>query len=209
MATFLDLHPVNPQPRLVEQVLDGLRAGNVIAYPTSSGYALGAMMGNAQAKERMVAIRSLDTKHDFTLVCEDFAQLGQLVQLSNAAFRAVKAATPGPYTFILPATSEVPRKLVHAKKKTVGVRIDTHPITKAIVSALGEPLLSTSLILPDLEEPFTYGWAVKEALDHQVDIVIDADDVEPRPTTVINLADGEAEIVRVGAGDPSRFEARG
>ena len=206
MAHFVDIHPVNPQPRLIAQVVAALRDGAVIAYPTSSGYALGAQMGNAAAKERMVAIRRLDAKHDFTLVCENFAQLGQLVQLSNAAFRAVKAATPGPYTFILPATSEVPRKLVQAKKKTVGVRIDTHPIARALVEELGEALLSTSLILPDQDEPFTYGWAVKEALEHQVDIVIDATDVEPRPTTVIDLSDSVAQVVRVGAGDPSPFE---
>lgn len=207
MATFLDIHPQNPQPRLVAQVVEALRDGALIAYPTSSGYALGAALGNADAKERMIRIRRLDAKHDFTLVCRDFAELGQLVQLSNAAFRAVKAATPGPYTFILPATSEVPRKLVHPKKRTVGVRLDTHPVARAIVEALGEPLLSTSLILPDAEEPFTYGWAVKEELDHAVDLVIDAEEVEPRPTTVVDLTEGFAQVVRVGAGDPEPFEA--
>lgn len=207
MATFLDIHPENPQPRLIAQVVDALRDGALIAYPTSSGYALGATLGNAEAKERMIRIRKLDTKHDFTLVCRDFAELGQLVQLSNAAFRAVKAATPGPYTFILPATGEVPRKLVHPKKKTVGVRLDTHPVARAIVEALGEPLLSTSLILPHQEEPFTYGWAVKEELDHLVDIVIDAESVEPRPTTVVDFTEGYPEVVRVGSGDTERFEA--
>ncbi|CAM2971401.1 MULTISPECIES: L-threonylcarbamoyladenylate synthase [Dermacoccus] len=207
MATFLDIHPENPQPRLIAQVVVALRDGALIAYPTSSGYALGATLGNAEAKERMIRIRKLDAKHDFTLVCRDFAELGQLVQLSNAAFRAVKAATPGPYTFILPATGEVPRKLVHPKKKTVGVRLDTHPVARAIVEALGEPLLSTSLILPDQEEPFTYGWAVKEELDHLVDIVIDAESVEPRPTTVVDFTEGYPEVVRVGSGDTERFEA--
>ena len=206
MARFVDLHPENPQPRVVAQVVDALRGGELIAYPTSSGYALGAALGNAAAKERMARIRRLDAKHDFTIVCRDFAELGQLVQLSNAAFRAVKAATPGPYTFILPATSEVPRKLVHPKKKTVGVRLDTHPVVRAVVEAMGEPLLSTSLILPEAPEPFTYGWAVKDALDHDVDLVIDADEVEPRPTTVIDLSGGEPVIVREGAGDTSRFE---
>lgn len=206
MAIFLDIHPVDPQPRLVEQVVERLRDGALIAYPTSSGYALGSALGNAEAKERMIRIRRLDAKHDFTLVCRDFAELGHLVQLSNASFRAVKAATPGPYTFILPATPEVPRKVVHPKKKTVGVRLDTHPIARAIVEALGEPLLSTSLILPGQDEPFTYGWAVKEELDHLVDVVIDAEEVEPRPTTVIDLSSGEAEVVRVGTGDPTPFE---
>lgn len=178
----------------------------MIAYPTSSGYALGATMNNAEAKERMLKIRRLDDKHDFTLVCLDFAQLGQMVQLSNSAFRSVKAVTPGPYTFILPATKDVPRKVMHAKKKTIGVRIDTHPIARAIVEELGEPLLSTSLLLPDREDPFTYGWAVKEELDHQVDIVVDAQDVEPRPTTVIDFSTDTPVIVREGAGDTSYFE---
>ena len=207
MATFVDIHPVNPQPRAIHQVVDMVRSGAVIAYPTSSGYALGAQLGNPTAKDRLVAIRKLDAKHDFTLVCESFTQLGHLVHMSNAAFRAVKAATPGPYTFILPATSEVPRKLIHPKKKTVGVRIDSHPIARAIVTELGEPLLSTSLILPDHDEPFTYGWAVKEALDHQVDVVIDADEVDPRPTTVVDLTEDVATVLRVGAGDPAPFEA--
>lgn len=206
MATFLDIHPANPQPRAIAQVVDRLREGALLAYPTSSGYALGAALGNAEAKERMIRLRKLDAKHDFTLVCRDFAELGQLVQLSNSAFRAVKAATPGPYTFILPATSEVPRKLVHPKKKTVGVRLDTHPVPRAIVEAMGEPLLSTSLILPGEEEPFTYGWAVKEALDHSVDVIIDAEEVEPRPTTVIDFSGAEPVIVREGSGDTSRFE---
>lgn len=206
MALFLDIHPQNPQPRTVRQVVDALRDGALIAYPTSSGFALGCALGNAEGKVRMVRIRRLDAKHDFTLVCEDFAQLGQLVQLNNAAFRAIKAATPGPYTFILPATSEVPRKLVHPKKKTVGVRLDDHPVARAIVAELGEPLLSTSLILPEQDEPFTYGWAVKEALDHDVDIVIDADDVEPRPTSVVDYTDAVPQVVRIGAGDVSRFE---
>ena len=206
MALFLDIHPQNPQPRTVRQVVDALRDGALIAYPTSSGFALGCALGNAEGKERMVRIRHLDAKHDFTLVCEDFAQLGQLVQLTNAAFRAITASTPGPYTFILPATAEVPRKLVHPKKKTVGVRLDDHPIARAIVAELGEPLLSTSLILPDQDEPFTYGWAVKDALDHEVDIVIDADEVEPRPTSVIDYTDAAPTVVRVGAGDVARFE---
>lgn len=207
MATFLDIHGTNPQPRLIAQVVDALRGGAVIAYPTSSGYALGAQLGDVQARDRMLRIRGLDSKHDFTLVCRDFAELGQLVQLDNSAFRAIKASTPGPYTFVLPATSEVPKKLVHPKKRTVGVRLDTHPVVRALVEALGEPLMSTSLIVPDQTEPFTYGWAVKEALDHSVDVVIDGEDVEPRPTTVVDYSDGAPRVVRVGSGDPSRFES--
>jgi tRNA threonylcarbamoyl adenosine modification protein (Sua5/YciO/YrdC/YwlC family) len=148
MARFLDIHPVDPQPRLVQQAVQILRDGGLIAYPTDSRYALGALLGNQAAKERIIRIRELDERHHFTLVCRSFAQLGQYVQLDNAVFRAVKAATPGPYTFILPATPEVPRKLMHAKKRTVGVRIPEHRVTQAILAELDEPLLSSTLLLP-------------------------------------------------------------
>ena len=139
-------------------------------------------------------------------MCADFAQLGQLVQLDNAAFRAVKAATPGPYTFILPATREVPKLLAHPKKRTVGVRIPDHRVVQALLRELGEPLLSSTLLLPDAEEPMTDGWAIKEELDHVVDAVVDAGDCGLEPTTVVDWSEGYPEVVRVGAGDPSRFE---
>ena len=139
-------------------------------------------------------------------MCADFAQLGQLVQLDNAAFRAIKAATPGPYTFILPATREVPRRLLHPKKRTVGVRIPDHPVVQALLRELGEPLLSSTLLLPGDEEPMTEGWEIKEELDHEVDAVIDSGDCGREPTTVVDWSDGYPEVVRVGAGDPSRFE---
>ena len=139
-------------------------------------------------------------------MCADFAQLGQLVKIDNAAFRAIKASTPGSYTFILPATSEVPRRLAHPKKKTVGVRIPDHAVTQAILRALGEPLLSSTLLLPGEDEPMTQGWEIKEALDHQVDAVVDSGDCGTEPTTVVDFSSGTAEVVRVGAGDPSRFE---
>lgn len=205
MARFLDIHPVDPQPRLVAQVVQTLREGGLIAYPTDSCFALGARIGNQEGKERMVAIRQLDDRHHFTLVCKDFAQLGQLVQLDNPVFRAVKAATPGPYTFILPATREVPRRLQHPKKRTVGVRIPEHRITQAILAELGEPLLSTTLLLPEDEEPLGVGWDVKERLDHQVDLVVDGDVTGSEPTTVIDFSGGTPEVVRVGAGDTSPF----
>lgn len=206
MARFVDIHPVDPQPRLVAQVAATLREGGVIAYPTDSGYALGALMGNADAKERMRAIRRLDDRHHYTLVVKDFAQLGQLVHIDNAVFRAVKAATPGPYTFVLPATSEVPRRLLHPKKRTVGIRMPDHPVVRALVEEVGEPLLSTTLILPGESEPMTEGWRVKEELDHQLDLVVEAGDVVASPTTVIDWTGGEPVIERVGAGDPTRFE---
>jgi tRNA threonylcarbamoyl adenosine modification protein (Sua5/YciO/YrdC/YwlC family) len=206
MARYFDVHPDNPQPRAIAQVVDVLRDGGLIAYPTDSCYALGSRLDNAEGTERIRRIRRLGDKHHFTLVCADFAQLGQLVQLDNAAFRAVKAATPGPYTFILPATREVPKRLAHPKKRTVGVRIPDHRVVQALLRELGEPLLSSTLLLPDAEEPMTDGWAIKEELDHVVDAVVDAGDCGLEPTTVVDWSEGYPEVVRVGAGDPSRFE---
>lgn len=206
MATYLDVHPVDPQPRAIRTAVQTLRDGGLIAYPTDSGYALGAMLGNQDAKDRIRDIRKLDDRHHFTLVCSDFAQLGQFVIIDNAVFRAIKAATPGPYTFILPATKEVPRRLLHAKKKTVGVRIPEHPVVRALLAELGEPLLSSTLILPGESEPMTDGWTVKDTLDHQVDVVLDSGECGTEPTTVVDFSEGGAEVVRVGAGDPSRFE---
>ncbi len=205
MARYLDVHPVDPQPRAIAQTVAALRDGGLIAYPTDSGYALGALMGNQEAKDRIRDIRRLDDKHHYTLVCRDFAQLGQLVHVDNAVFRAVKASTPGPYTFILPATGEVPRRLLHPKKKTVGVRIPEHPVVRALLAELGEPLLSSTLILPGETEPLTDGWEVKEQLDHVVDVVLDSGECGTVPTTVVDLSTGEADVVRVGAGDVTRF----
>ena len=206
MARYVDIHPDNPQARLVSQVADALRDDALIAYPTDSGYALGSRLDNRDGRDRIVRIRELDDKHHFTLMCADFAQLGQLVQLDNAAFRAVKAATPGPYTFILPATREVPKRLAHPKKRTVGVRIPDHRVVHALLAELGEPMLSSTLLLPDAEEPMTDGWTIKEELDHVVDAVVDAGDCGLEPTTVVDWSEGYPEVVRVGAGDPSRFE---
>lgn len=206
MATFIDVHPVNPQTRAIEKIVGILRDGGLIAYPTDSCYALGIQLGNKEGIDRIKAIRHLDDKHHFTLICKDFAQLGQFVQVDNAIFRAIKAATPGRYTFILPATREVPRRLMHPKKKTVGVRIPDHKVVSALLAELGEPILSSTLILPGDEEPMTQAWEIKEALDHQVDAVIEGGEVLPEPTTVIDFSSGTAEIVRRGAGDTSLFE---
>ncbi len=163
-------------------------------------------MGNREGLDRIRAIRRLNDKHHFTLVCADFAQLGQFVKVSNAVFRLVKASTPGSYTFILPATKEVPKQLLHPKKQTVGVRIPKHTVTQAILAELGEPLLSSTLLMPDEEEAMTQGWEIKELLDHQVDAVVDSGDCGLEPTSVIDLSGDEPEIVRRGAGDVSRFE---
>jgi tRNA threonylcarbamoyl adenosine modification protein (Sua5/YciO/YrdC/YwlC family) len=205
VARFVDLHPVDPQPRRVSQVVEALRDGALIAYPTDSGYALGCQLGNREGRDRILRIRQLDDRHHFTLMCREFAQLGQLVHIDNAAFRAIKAATPGPYTFVLPATGEVPRRLMHPKKRTVGVRIPEHPVVAALLEELGEPLLTSTLILPGEEEPRTLGWEIKEELEHEVDIVVEAGETVAQPTTVVDWSEGYPEVVRVGAGDPARF----
>ncbi|MFS3128998.1 L-threonylcarbamoyladenylate synthase [Nocardioides sp. Bht2] len=207
MARYVDVHPENPQPRLVAQLVEALRDDQLIAYPTDSGYALGAQLGNRDGRDRILRIRDLDDKHHFTLMCSDFAQLGQFVQVDNASFRSIKACTPGPYTFILPATREVPRRLMHPKKKTVGVRIPEHTLVQALLAELGEPMLTSTLILPGESEPRTMGWEIKEELDHQVDIVVEAGESPAVPTTVVDLSEKVPEVLRVGAGDPSRFES--
>ena len=199
------LRPHGIEPRELSDD-DLVRDGGLLAYPTDSCYALGCQLGNREGIDRIRTIRKLDDRHHFTLMCRDFAQLGQFVRIDNDVFRAVKASTPGSYTFILPATKEVPRMLMHPKKKTVGVRIPDHVVTQALLEELGEPLLSSTLLLPDEEEPMTQGWEIKDRLDHQVDAVLDSGDCGEVPTTVVDFSSGAAEVVRVGAGDPSRFE---
>jgi tRNA threonylcarbamoyl adenosine modification protein (Sua5/YciO/YrdC/YwlC family) len=206
MARLVEVHPKDPQPRAITQVVALLREGALIAYPTDSCYALGTCLDTTDGAERIRRIRHLDARHHFTLVCADIAQVGQFVILDNAAFRAIKAATPGPYTFILRATKEVPRRLAHPAKKTVGVRIPDHPVARALVRELGEPLLSSSLLLPGEMSPLTEGWEVRERLDAVVDVVVDAGDCGTVPTTIVDFSGGEPEILRVGKGDPSRFE---
>ncbi|MEU7588018.1 L-threonylcarbamoyladenylate synthase [Micromonospora sp. NPDC049230] len=206
MARYYDVHPENPQPRIIGQVADLIRGGGLVAYPTDSCYALGVQLGNADGLDRIRQIRHLDDRHHFTLVCRDFAQLGQFVQISNSVFRLVKASTPGSYTFILPATREVPRRMQHPKKRTVGVRVPRHTVTQALLAELAEPLVSSTLVLPGDDEPMTQGWEIKERLDHQLDAVLDAGDCGRESTTVIDLSGPEPEILRRGAGDVSRFE---
>ena len=205
MARYVDVHPQDPQPRAITQAVAMLRDDALIAYPTDSCYAFGFALDSATGADRVRRIRRLDDRHHFTLVCSDFAQLGQFVQLDNAAFRAIKAATPGPYTFILGATREVPRRLAHPKKRTVGVRIPDHPVVRSLLRELGTPLVSSTLLLPGHSEPMTDGWSIKEALDSQVDVVLDAGDCGTVPTTVVDWSSGAPEVLRVGAGDPARF----
>ncbi|WP_347041570.1 L-threonylcarbamoyladenylate synthase [Brachybacterium nesterenkovii] len=205
MARYLDIHPVDPQPRLIAQAAAILRDGGLIAYPTDSCYALGCLLDAPDGLERIRRLRQVGKDHHFTLVCADFSQLSQFVVVSNPVFRMVKNATPGPYTFILPATREVPRRMAHPKKHTVGVRIPDHRVTRALLEEVGEPLVSSTLLLPDLEDPPTEGWIVNDLLGNQVDAVIDAGDVGTEPTTVVDLTGGDVVIAREGAGDASRF----
>jgi tRNA threonylcarbamoyl adenosine modification protein (Sua5/YciO/YrdC/YwlC family) len=206
MARYFDIHPANPQQRAITAIADIVRAGGVIAYPTDSCYALGCQLGNTEGIARLRSIRGLGDKHHLTLMCQDFGQLGQFAQVPNPIFRAIKAATPGSYTFILPATKEVPRRLQHPGKKTVGVRIPRHVVTQALLAELGEPLVSTTLLLPGQDEPMTAGWEITEQLGHALEAVIDSGDCGTEPTTVIDFAQQEPEIVRRGAGDTSGFE---
>lgn len=206
MARYIDVHPDNPQPRRLAQVVAVLREGGVIAYPTDSGYALGVALDNAAGLDRIRAVRQLDERHHFTLMCRDFAQLGSLVHVDNSVFRSIRSATPGPFTFILPATREVPRRMQHPKKRTVGVRIPDHRVAQALLAELGEPLVSSTLLLPGHEQPETDGWQIKETLDHQLDAVLDAGEVLAEPSTVVDFSSGEPVVTRYGAGDASRFE---
>src|ERR1700684_2145487 len=200
MARFFDIHPASPQRRAIAAIADVVRAGGVIAYPTDSCYALGCQLGNRDGITRIRSIRHLDDRHHLTLVCRDFAQLGQFVDVSNRVFRAIKAAAPGSYTFILPATKEVPRRLQHPGKKTVGVRIPRHVVAQALLAELGEPLVSSTLVLAGQEEPMTEGWQIEAELGHAVDAVIDSGDCGTEPTTVIDYSQDKPEILRRGAG---------
>src|ERR1700730_4949952 len=195
MARYFDIHPANPQRPTIVQIADIVRAGGVIAYPTDSCYALGCQLGNKDGIARIRSIRHLDERHHLTLVCQDFAQLGQFVYVAKPVFRAIKAAT-----------KEVPRRLQHPGKKTVGVRIPRHVVAQAVLAELGEPLVSSTLLLPDQDEPMTHGWQIAEQLEHAVDAVIDSGDCGTEPTTVIDFSQQEPEIVRRGAGDTSIFE---
>src|SRR6202453_780786 len=206
MARYFDIHTTNPQRRSIAAIADIVRAGGVIAYPTDSCYALGCQLGNVDGIARIREVRQLDDRHHLTLVCQDFAQLGQFAHVSNSVFRAIKAATPGRYTFILPATKEVPRRLQHPGKKTVGVRIPAHVVAQALLAELGEPLVSSTLLLPGQDEPMTQGWEIAAELDQAVDAVIDSGDCGTEPTTAIACSQAEPEIVRRGAGDTSGFE---
>ncbi|MDO4791630.1 MAG: L-threonylcarbamoyladenylate synthase [Buchananella hordeovulneris] len=200
MSAYIEIHPENPQTRLVDKVVDTLRRGGLIAYPTDSGYALACTMGNKEGLDRIRQIRQLGDKHNFTLVAQSFAQVGPFVIVGNSEFRLIKSLTPGPYTFILVGTKEVPRMSLNPKKHTLGIRIPDHKITQAIIATLGEPVLSSTLLLPGHEEPLSEGWVVRDEIGHLVDAVVEGPVESTAPTTVIELLDGTPVVVREGAG---------
>ena len=206
MSQFFQIHPLNPQPRLIRQAVDIIRKGGVIAYPTDSAYALGCQLGDKNALERIRRIRRLDDNHNFTLVCRDLSELGTYARVDNSAFRLIRNHTPGPYTFILKATDEVPRRLLHPKRRTIGLRVPDNRIALALLEELGEPLMSVTLIMPGEELPLTDPEEIRERLEHDLELVIDGGPSGPEPTSVIDLADTEPVVVRRGLGPVEAFE---
>jgi tRNA threonylcarbamoyl adenosine modification protein (Sua5/YciO/YrdC/YwlC family) len=205
MAQYFHIHPENPQHRLILQAVNIIREGGIIVYPTDSSYALGCHIGDKAAMERVRRIRRVGTAHNFTLVCRDLAEIATYARISNADYRILKANTPGPYTFILPATREVPRRLQNPRRKTIGLRIPDHAITQALLEELGEPLMSSTLIMPDEEVPLVEPDEIRHRLQHDVDLVIEGGACDVAPTTVVILNDGVAEIARQGKGDVTPF----
>ena len=206
MSQFFQVHPDNPQKRLINQAVDILRKGGVIAYPTDSGYALGCHLGDKSASDRIKRIRKLDDKHNFTLVCRDLSDIGTYAKVDNTTYRMLKTYTPGAYTFILDATSEVPRRLLHPKRRTIGVRVPDNAVVHALLGELGEPIMSSTLILPGETEPMTDPEDIRDVLEHELDLIIDGGFCGLEATTVVNFTSGNPEVTRVGKGDPSPFE---
>ncbi len=206
MSQFFQIHPDNPQPRLIHQAVEMVRQGAVIVYPTDSAYALGCHIGDKKALDRIRRIRQLGDRHNFTLVCRDLAEISTYAKVDNSAYRLLNAHTPGAYTYILPATREVPRRLMHPKRRTIGIRVPDNRIVHALLAELNEPLMSTTLILPGEEMPLTDAEEIREILEHQVDLVIDGGHCGIDPTTVVDLTGGKPEIIRRGKGDPAPFE---
>lgn len=200
MAQFFAIHPENPQRRLIHQAVDIIRKSGVIVYPTDSSYAIGCQIGDKQALDKIKRIRRLDDKHDFTLVCKDLVQVSNFTKIGNDAFRLIKNLTPGPFTFILDATKEVPRRLQHPKKKTIGVRIPADKIALLLVEELGGPLLTATMIMPGEDQAMNDPFDIRERLEHEVDLVIDAGIIEYQPTTIIACENNQIEIIRQGAG---------
>lgn len=206
MSQFFQIHPQNPQARLIKQAVEILMGGGVVVYPTDSAYALGCRIGEKTASDRIKMIRRLDDKHNFTLVCRDLSEIAVYAKVNNQQYRMMRNHSPGPYTFILPATSEVPRRLLHPKRRQIGVRIPSNPIALDLLAALGEPLMSVTLVLPGEDMPMTDPYEIRESLEHQVDLVIDGGFCGLEPTTVVDLTQEPPQILRLGKGDPAPFQ---
>jgi tRNA threonylcarbamoyl adenosine modification protein (Sua5/YciO/YrdC/YwlC family) len=206
VSQFYQIHPDNPQARLIRNAADIIRGGGVVVYPTDSAYALGCQIGDKNALDRIRRIRKLDDRHNFTLVCSDLSEIATYAKVDNAAYRLLRHCTPGPYTFILKATSEVPRRLMHPKRKTVGLRVPDNRIAAALLADLGEPLMSVTLIMPGEEYPMIDPYDIRDTLQHEVDLVIDGGYCGMEPTTVVDLADDTPMVLRVGKGDIAPFE---
>jgi tRNA threonylcarbamoyl adenosine modification protein (Sua5/YciO/YrdC/YwlC family) len=206
VSQFFQIHPDNPQARLVRQAVDIIRAGGVVVYPTDSAYALGCHIGDKQALDRIRRIRNLDKNHNFTLVCRDLSEIATYAKVDNKAYRLLKHSTPGPYTFILKASSEVPKRLMHPKRKTVGLRVPENAIASALLGDLGEPLMSVTLIMPGDEYPLIDPYDIRQTLEQSVDLVIDGGYCGMEATTVVDLADDTPLILRAGKGDTAPFE---
>jgi len=206
VSQFFQIHPENPQSRLIKQSVEIVRRGGLIVYPTDSAYALGCHIGDKMALERIRMIRQLGKEHNFTLMCRDLSELATYAKVDNQVFRAIKAHTPGPYTFVLPATSEVPRRLMHPKRKTIGMRVPENKIALALMEELGEPLMSSTLILPGDELPLTDPYDIREVLEHQLELVIDGGYCGMEATTVIDFTEETPQLIRQGLGSIEGFE---
>ena len=206
MAQFFSIHNVNPQSRLIRQTVEIIRNGGVIAYPTDSSYALGCSIGNKQAMERIRKIRKISDQHEFTVICKDLSELSLYAKVDNNIYRLLKHFTPGPYTFILAATREVPRRLQNPKRKTIGLRVPDFPIIQMIIEVLEEPLMSSTLIMPDEQLPMNDACDIRDRLEHLVDLVIDGGPCDAEPTSVIEFLDGIPRVIRHGKGNTSAFE---
>lgn len=205
MSQFFSVHPEHPQPRLMKQAADIVRSGGLIVFPTDSAYALGGQMGNADLLARIRRIRDVDDRHHFTLMCRDLSEIGTYARVDNTQYRLLKATTPGTYTFILEGTRELPRRLMHPKRKTIGLRVPDHPVVAALLAELGEPLLTSTLLLPGEDLPLTDADDIRERLGKQVDLVIEAGFCGPEATSVIDLTSGSPELIRAGKGDLTPF----
>ena len=206
MAQFLQIHPDNPQPRLIRKTVEIIRRGGLVIYPTDSSYALGCQIGNKDAMDRIRRIRRLDDKHNFTLVCRDLSEIATYARVDNQHYRILKSLTPGPYTFIHRATKQVPRRLQNAKRKTIGIRVPDNTIAQHLLDDLGEPIMSSTLILPGEELPMTDPYEMQEILDHEVDVIIDGGHCGFEPTTVLIMEDENPWMARKGKGDAALFE---